>query len=179
MWFTANSFNSLGKHSMHNQSSKRNLAARECSMWPTLSTRWTPRAVRIHSIRSQTGEILSAHEEIQGSAIFFQDLLSAPAQAAGLISPDIIPSLITQEDNQELNRPPSLAKVREAVFNIDVDSVAGPDEFTSYFFQQCWKIVQDDVFRIVLNFFDGGHLPRGFSTTSIVLLPKRDNALAD
>ncbi|KAL2518269.1 Uncharacterized protein Adt_14516 [Abeliophyllum distichum] len=60
----------------------------------------------------QTGETLTVHEEIQGSAVFFfQDLLSAPAQTAGPISPDIIPSLITQEDNQELNRPPSLAKL--------------------------------------------------------------------
>ncbi|KAL2512549.1 Uncharacterized protein Adt_18149 [Abeliophyllum distichum] len=105
-----------------------------------------------------------------------QDLLSAPTQTAGPISPDIIPSLITQEDNQELNRHPSLPKVREAVFSIDADSVAGSDGFSSHFFQQCWEIVQDDVFRAVLDFFDGGHLPRGFSATSIVLLPKRDNA---
>ncbi|XP_022866065.1 uncharacterized protein LOC111385869 [Olea europaea var. sylvestris] len=66
--------------------------------------------------------------------------------------------------------------VREAVFNIDADSVAGPDGFSSLFFQHCWDIIQEDVYSAVLDFFDGGHLPRGFAATSIVLLPKKVGA---
>ncbi|KAL2512765.1 Uncharacterized protein Adt_18365 [Abeliophyllum distichum] len=41
---------------------------------------------------------------------------------------------------------------------------------------ECWDIISDDVFQAVLDFFAGGHFPRGFSATSIVLIPKRDNA---
>ncbi|KAL2526355.1 Uncharacterized protein Adt_11409 [Abeliophyllum distichum] len=41
---------------------------------------------------------------------------------------------------------------------------------------ECWDIVSDDVFQAVLDFFAGGHFSRGFSATSIVLIPKRDNA---
>ncbi|KAL2503882.1 Uncharacterized protein Adt_19503 [Abeliophyllum distichum] len=55
-------------------------------------------------------------------------------------------------------------------------SVAGPDGFSSHFFQVCWDIVSEDVFQAVLDFFAGGHLPKDFVATSVVLLPKRDNA---
>ncbi|KAL2540715.1 Uncharacterized protein Adt_01693 [Abeliophyllum distichum] len=93
-----------------------------------------------------------------------------------LFDPDIIPRLVFDEDNLQLNRIPTLAEVREAIFSIDPDSVAGPDGFSSHFFQECWDIISDDVFQAVLDFFAGGHFPRGFSATSIVLIPKRDNA---
>ncbi|KAL2476812.1 DNAse I-like superfamily protein [Abeliophyllum distichum] len=116
-------------------------------------------------------------ETIQPSAVsFFQDLLSAAPQPVDPIRPDIIPRLVSDEDNLQLNRTPTLAEVREAIFSIDPDSVAGPDGFSSHFFQECWDIISDDVFQAVLNFFAGGHFSRGFSATSIVLIPKQDNA---
>lgn len=75
-----------------------------------------------------------------------------------------------------LNRLPLIDEVREAVFSIDADSVGGPDGFSAMFYQHCWEIIRDDVYGVVIDFFDGGHLPRGFAATSIVLLPKKDNA---
>ncbi|KAL2471352.1 Uncharacterized protein Adt_39488 [Abeliophyllum distichum] len=132
---------------------------------------------RIRSITSETGEVFDSQETIQPSAVsFFQELLSAAPQPVDPIRPDIIPRLVSDEDNLQLNRIPTLAEVREAIFSIDPDSVAGPDGFSSHFFQECWDIISDDVFQAVLDFFAGGHFPRGFSATSIVLIPKRDNA---
>ncbi|KAL2532641.1 Uncharacterized protein Adt_05992 [Abeliophyllum distichum] len=132
---------------------------------------------RIRSITSETGEVFDSQETIQPSAVsFFQELLSAAPQPVDPIRPDIIPRLVSNEDNLQLNRIPTLAEVREAIFSIDPDSVAGPDGFSSHFFQECWDIISDDVFQAVLDFFAGGHFPRGFSATSIVLIPKRDNA---
>ncbi|KAL2481397.1 Uncharacterized protein Adt_34363 [Abeliophyllum distichum] len=132
---------------------------------------------RIRSITSETGEVFDSQETIQPSAVsFFQELLSAAPQPVDPIRPDIIPRLVSDEDNLQLNRIPTLAEVREAIFSIDPDSVAGPDGFSSHFFQKCWDIISDDVFQAVLDFFAGGHFPRGFSATSIVLIPKRENA---
>ncbi|KAL2497861.1 Uncharacterized protein Adt_23411 [Abeliophyllum distichum] len=132
---------------------------------------------RIRFITSETGEVFDSQETIQPSAVsFFQELLSAAPQPVDPIRPDIIPRLVSDENNLQLNRIPTLAEVREAIFSIDPDSVAGPDGFSSHFFQECWDIVSDDVFQAVLDFFAGGHFSRGFSATSIVLIPKRDNA---
>ncbi|KAL2506264.1 Uncharacterized protein Adt_21885 [Abeliophyllum distichum] len=131
----------------------------------------------IRSITSETGEVFNSQETIQPSAVsFFQELLSTAPQPVNPIRPDIIPTLVSEEDNLQLNRIPTLAEVREAIFSMDPDSVAGPDGFSSHFFQECWDIISDDVFQAVLDFFARGHFPIGFSATSIVLIPKRDNA---
>ncbi|KAL2543444.1 DNAse I-like superfamily protein [Abeliophyllum distichum] len=112
---------------------------------------------RIRSITSATGAVLDSQETIQPSAVsFFQDLLSAAPQPVDPIRPDIIPRLVSDEDNLQLNRTPTLAEVREAIFSIDPDSVAGPDGFSSHFFQECWDIISDDVFQAVLDFFAWG-----------------------
>ncbi|KAL2475613.1 Uncharacterized protein Adt_36349 [Abeliophyllum distichum] len=92
------------------------------------------------------------------------ELLSAAPQSVDPIRPDIIPRLVSDEDNLQLNRIPTLAEVREAIFSIDPDSVAGPDGFSSHFFQECWDIISDDVFQAVLDFFAGGHFPRADSS---------------
>ncbi|KAL2491396.1 Uncharacterized protein Adt_27024 [Abeliophyllum distichum] len=112
---------------------------------------------RIRSITSETGEVFDSQETIQPSAVsFFQELLSAAPQPVDPIRPDIIPRLVSDEDNLQLNRIPTLAEVGEAIFSIDPDSVAGPDGFSSHFFQECWDIISDDVFQAVLDFFAGG-----------------------
>ncbi|XP_022853606.1 uncharacterized protein LOC111375048 [Olea europaea var. sylvestris] len=88
------------------------------------------------------GEVLATPADIQTSAIaFYLDLLSTPPQPLDPIRLDVIPRLLTEDDNLALNRSP--------------------------------LIHEEDVYRAVLDFFDGGHLPRGFATTSIVLLPKK------
>ncbi|KAL2506640.1 Reverse transcriptase domain-containing protein [Abeliophyllum distichum] len=61
-------------------------------------------------------------------------------------------------------------------FGIDPDSVARLDGFLAHFFQVYWDIVSEDVLQTVLDVFAGGYLPRGFASTFIILLPKRDNA---
>ncbi|KAL2505620.1 Uncharacterized protein Adt_21241 [Abeliophyllum distichum] len=123
-----------------------------------------------------SGEVFDSSDTIQPSVVsFFQELLSA-LQPVDPIRPGIIPRLVSDEDNLQLNQTPTLTEVREAIFSIDPDSVTGPDGFSSHFFQVCCDIVSEDVFQVVLDFFVGGHLPKGFAATSIVLLPKRDNA---
>lgn len=75
-----------------------------------------------------------------------------------------------------LNRLPLIDEVQEAVFSIDADSAVGPDGFSSLFDQNCWDIIQDDVYSVIVDFFEGSHLSRGFAATSIILLSKRENA---
>lgn len=92
------------------------------------------------------------------------------------IRSDVIPKLLTKDDNIALNHPPSIHEVWKATFSIDVDNVAGLDVFSSKFFQHCWDIIQKEVYKAILDFFDDGHLPRGFTATSIVLIPKKNGA---
>ncbi|XP_022891853.1 uncharacterized protein LOC111406705 [Olea europaea var. sylvestris] len=62
---------------------------------------------RIWSIKTQAGEVLSTPTDIQTSVIaFYQDLLSAPPRPLDHIHSNVIPRLLTVDDNLALNRPP-------------------------------------------------------------------------
>ncbi|XP_075499183.1 uncharacterized protein LOC142537561 [Primulina tabacum] len=119
------------------------------------------------------GVCLTSPELIQQSgASFFQHLLTGDPSA--LASPDFsgFPSVISAVENEGIVATPSLEEVRATVFSIHPDSVAGPDGFSSAFFQHCWEIVHQDVFDAVLDFFRGSPLPQGFTATTITLIPK-------
>ncbi|KAL0307119.1 UNVERIFIED_CONTAM: hypothetical protein Sradi_6129200, partial [Sesamum radiatum] len=79
---------------------------------------------------------------------------------------------LTDEDRRFLCVMPTLEEVREAVFSIDPDSVAGPDGFGAVFFHTCWEIIAEDVFGAVTEFFRGEQMPKGFTATTISLIPK-------
>lgn len=89
----------------------------------------------------------------------------------------IIPRLLTKVDNLAFNLILSINEVQEVIFSIDADSVIGLDKFSSLFYQHCWDIIKDDVYGTIIHFFEGSHLPRSFTTTSIVLLPKKENVV--
>ncbi|KAL0383242.1 UNVERIFIED_CONTAM: hypothetical protein Scaly_0611500, partial [Sesamum calycinum] len=58
------------------------------------------------------------------------------------------------------------------IFSIDPDSVASPDGFGAVFFHTCWEIVFEDVFDTVIKFFHGVEMSKGFTATTISLIPK-------
>ncbi|XP_075479019.1 uncharacterized protein LOC142519889 [Primulina tabacum] len=87
-------------------------------------------------------------------------------------------SVISDLEKASIAALPSLEEVRATVFSIHPDSVAGPDGFSSAFFQHCWEIVHPDVLDAVLDFFRGNPMPQGFTATTITLIPKVESAHA-
>lgn len=83
------------------------------------------------------------------------------------ISPTLQP---TEYDS--LIRPISLSEVRDAVFSLPKDSAPGPDGFHASFYQQNWHLVHRDVFNMVTNVWNSGHLLKALNRTNVVLLPK-------
>ncbi|XP_073037090.1 uncharacterized protein [Primulina eburnea] len=114
----------------------------------------------------ENGVCLTSQDLIQQSgALFFQDLLTGEPSA--LDCPDFsgFSSVISVVEKDGIAAIPSLEEVRATVFSIHPDSVAGPDGFSSEFFQHCWEIVHQDVFGAVLDFFQGSPMPQGFTAT--------------
>ncbi|EOY17304.1 Uncharacterized protein TCM_036457 [Theobroma cacao] len=85
----------------------------------------------------------------------------------------LIPTIVFTSDNAGLCALPSMQELKQAVFGMDKNSVVGLDGFSSYFYQQCWDILADDLLAAVLNFFKGAKLPCGITSTTLVLLPKK------
>ncbi|KAL2253120.1 UNVERIFIED_CONTAM: hypothetical protein Sindi_0106700 [Sesamum indicum] len=110
------------------------------------------------------------------SAVHFFESLLSDTSATSL--PHDFPfqfPQIHQDVLSNLCQPPSHDDIKEVVFSINKDSVAGPDGFSSAFFQACWNTIAEDVHVAVMDFFRGTPMPRSFSATSIILIPKNES----
>lgn len=56
--------------------------------------------------------------------------------------------------------------------DMNSESVAGPDGFTTILFQNYWDIIKEDLFNAIVDLFLGNPIPKFFTFTSIVLIPK-------
>ncbi|KAL0411073.1 UNVERIFIED_CONTAM: hypothetical protein Slati_3697000 [Sesamum latifolium] len=70
---------------------------------------------------------------------------------------------------------PMQEEVRETVFSIEPESVAGSDGFGAFFYHTCWDFVSEDLFGTVTEFFLGVAMPKSFTATTISLIPKTDS----
>ena len=58
---------------------------------------------------------------------------------------EVIPSLVTQEENNFLLKVPDFEEVHCTVFEMDPLNAPGPVGFPGKFFQHCWDIVGSNV----------------------------------
>ncbi|KAL0295118.1 UNVERIFIED_CONTAM: hypothetical protein Sangu_3204100 [Sesamum angustifolium] len=79
---------------------------------------------------------------------------------------------VTTTEASLLVAPVTQAEVKEAFFDIDVESAPGPDGYTAAFYRTAWPVVGQAVFQAVGEFFRTGNLLKQINTTLIVLIPK-------
>lgn len=65
----------------------------------------------------------------------------------------IIPSLVTNEENQTPLVPLSTKEIKDAIFSMDQASVTGPDGFPGSFYYDCSEIMSQDVVVVDKEFF--------------------------
>lgn len=63
---------------------------------------------------------------------------------------------ITDEDNAELAKLFSENEIKEALFQMERNKVAGPDSIPFEFYQTCWRIIKKDI----VEMFDDLHQRR-------------------
>ncbi|VFQ98696.1 unnamed protein product [Cuscuta campestris] len=134
--------------------------------------------LQISHIIDGNGKGLNNMDDIKQEAIrHFQNQFQAPATSIpdlGNILP-FIPPLISNEDNLFLTKLPDLAEVKATVWDLDPDSASGPDGFNGNFFRACWDIIQQDVLTASQEFFLGLPIPKGYGSTLITLIPKKED----
>ncbi|KAL2248140.1 UNVERIFIED_CONTAM: putative mitochondrial protein [Sesamum indicum] len=128
----------------------------------------------IHAIQ-HNGTTLTKLDDIKDSVVdYFKRVFTEEEE----VSEDPllwIPQLLSEEDIQHLGCAPTLEEIKAVVFDICPDSTAGPDGFTSHFYQSCWDIIAEDLMGAVLDFFSRTPPPKNFTTATIVLIPKTEN----
>ena len=82
----------------------------------------------IHWIRSSTGEWLTDEAYISTEAVeYFTSLFSTEPCTGSWNTLEVIPNVISRDQNAELERLPSMEEIKEVVFAMDGESAAGPD----------------------------------------------------
>lgn len=131
--------------------------------------------LQLSEITNKQGRLLQNIEEIGKAAVeFFNEQFRESGNNSDFSMLNLIPNLISAEENDRMTRLPDQFEVKKAVFELNGSSAAGPDGFTGLFFQKCWEIVAEDVRRGVRAFFCGQELPRFITHTNLVLIPKKD-----
>ncbi|XP_042980144.1 uncharacterized protein LOC122310314 [Carya illinoinensis] len=122
------------------------------------------------------GNFLTSPKQIHNGAVdYFKNFLEARIMGDMPNLEGLVDKVVTESDNEELCRVPSQQEIKEAVFSIPVDSSPGPDGYGSGFYQACWQIISKEVVEAVEEFFSGGMLPRFYSASFLVLIPKIPN----
>ena len=84
-----------------------------------------------------------------------------------------IPKLITEEDNRFLNEPFTLQEVKIALFSMNPDKSPGLDGFQAFFFQQCWDILGEELWKALEATRNGGSILTEINHTFLTLIPKK------
>jgi hypothetical protein len=77
--------------------------------------------------------------------------------------------------NSSLLRPFIEEEVKVGLDSIGDLKAPGADGMSSLFYKKHWHIVGADVTKEVLHFLNGGHMPRKWNDTVVVLIPKVQN----
>ncbi|PKU87700.1 Putative ribonuclease H protein [Dendrobium catenatum] len=129
----------------------------------------------IHKIIDTDGSVLDTDVEICNSGVdYFKNIFTNSTTCIPLTDSAIISRIICEEDNLLLCQTPSEEEIVNVIKNLNSNAVAGPDGFTTKFFQDNWETIKEDVINAVKDFFAGNPNPKFFSSTYIVLIPKID-----
>ncbi|KAF5468656.1 hypothetical protein F2P56_012795 [Juglans regia] len=131
------------------------------------------RARTVTEMQLSDGRVLSSPEDIHDAAVvYFQELLqSHPSRVLPDLS-TLIQADVVGEENHLMCCIPSEKEIKDALFSIPTASSPGPDSFGSGFFQHCWSLVKADLMEAIWDFFRGSPMPRFYTSSFIVLIPK-------
>lgn len=82
---------------------------------------------------------------------------------------------MTQNQNDSLQEIPDIDELKLVVFSMNPHSAVGPNGMNGKFFQSCWDVINKDLLAVIHVIFYGQSMPKYFSHTCLVLLPKTGN----
>ncbi|XP_022853059.1 uncharacterized protein LOC111374593 [Olea europaea var. sylvestris] len=121
-------------------------------------------------------EIRLSQLQIHAEAVKYLQIVLTSEESK--IVPDlshIIESTFFEEEGQMLCALPVEEEVRTTTHSIPMDSAPGPDGYGLAFFIKCWDIIKGDLVEATKELFERRVLPRFYTSSYIVLIPKVEN----
>ncbi|XP_015058305.1 uncharacterized protein LOC107004576 [Solanum pennellii] len=130
----------------------------------------------IHKVSNENGDWIQGDDNIaQVACEHFKGIFTGEEKLINEHTLECIPRVINQDQNAQLTIEPSMDEPKEVVLSMNPNSAASPDGMNGYFFQKCLHIIKNDLMGVVQAFFSGQMIPKYFSHSCIVLLPKVNN----
>ncbi|XP_042484235.1 uncharacterized protein LOC122064574 [Macadamia integrifolia] len=133
----------------------------------------------IHTLKKEDKQIISDNSQLEDYVSgFYENFLKGSETSEHLDLLDCIPKVLDDHDRWRLDVLPSNAEIKEAVWELDLESAPGPDGFPDKFYRSCWEIINLDVCNAVRSFFNEGRMPNVINTIFLVLIPKVEGAMS-
>ncbi|KAI0519357.1 hypothetical protein KFK09_006801 [Dendrobium nobile] len=84
---------------------------------------------------------------------YFKKVFNTSKLTSTIVNANVIPKLVGEDDNFLLTQPPTEDEIWNIIKDMNGDSVAGSDGFTTKFFVQTWDVIKNDVtfIRLIKN----------------------------
>uniref|UniRef100_A0A803PRU1 Reverse transcriptase domain-containing protein n=1 Tax=Cannabis sativa TaxID=3483 RepID=A0A803PRU1_CANSA len=79
---------------------------------------------------------------------------------------------ISNQQRESLLQPITDEEIKKAMFDIPGAKAPGPDGYSSYFFQDNWNLVGEDICNAVRSFLHSGKILREINCTALTIIPK-------
>ena len=111
---------------------------------------------------------------IQHATSYYKELFGPAAGNIFQIDPDLWEDMekVRTDENDELTKPFTEEEVKNALFQMERNKVAGPDKIPIEFYQSCWDIVKTGILELFDDFHKCGFDMRRLNYGVITLLPK-------
>lgn len=130
----------------------------------------------ITTMKLDDGTMLESPEEVHEDAVkHFQKFLFEANDRENSDLRHLLSKVITEKDNACFMVRPTEDELKAAVKSIPINRSPGLDGFGFGFYLTCWEFLKDDLLEAATEFFNGAVLPRFFTTSFIVLIPKLEN----
>ncbi|KAL0411141.1 UNVERIFIED_CONTAM: putative mitochondrial protein [Sesamum latifolium] len=133
----------------------------------------------IHRLRDAHGNWLEEVEDIQGwIKTYFRGVFRSgnPSEEDMEAGTTALSPRVTEEMGDELLQPFSEEEVTNALFHMAPLKSPGPDGMPSIFFHKHWYILKNDIIKCTLSILNNLEMMHDINHTSIVLIPKCNNA---
>uniref|UniRef100_A0A2N9EW14 Reverse transcriptase domain-containing protein n=1 Tax=Fagus sylvatica TaxID=28930 RepID=A0A2N9EW14_FAGSY len=123
------------------------------------------------------GTLYSSESDIREKAVQFYTSLYTEKEAWRPFVDDLPFSMIGDLERNMLISRFDRDEILQVIKDLQGDKSPGPDGFTMAFFQQCWRVLENDVLGFFDEFFEKGTFAYSLNATFVTLIPKKQNAV--
>ncbi|KAJ3582861.1 hypothetical protein NHX12_000164, partial [Muraenolepis orangiensis] len=134
----------------------------------------------IHSMRSDTGQILSESTDIRRHAVgFYSSLFQSELGEEQEVSHGFYEGLpkVEQESSAELEADVSLDELHTALQSMENGKAPGIDGLPVEFYKTMWSVMGEDLLMVLRDSLTGGQLPLSCRRAVLTLLPKKGDLM--